>query len=77
MLWGCSFMDKKLLIGGIVAAALIIGGVGFFVMKGSAPPAPPAEQVVPASQISQTERAPDAGGAGGMNTGTSNELPNK
>jgi hypothetical protein len=65
-------MDKKLLIGSIVAAILILGGVGFAVMKGSATAAPPAEQVVPTAQISQTERAPDTGGV--TNTSTSNEL---
>ena len=63
-------MDKKLLIGGIIAAILVLGGVGFAVMKGSAPPAPVAEQVVPASQISQSERAPDTSGVNTTNTST-------
>jgi hypothetical protein len=67
-------MDKKLLIGGLIAAALVIGGVGFAVMKGSAPPAPQAEQVVPAGQVSSTERAPDSGGVN-TTTSTSNERP--
>ena len=63
-------MDKKLLIGGIIAAILVLGGVGFAVMKGSATNAPVAEQVVPASQISQSERAPDASGVNTTNTST-------
>jgi len=56
-------MDNKLVIGGIVAALLLIGGIGYAVMSQKNTP-PPVSQVVPPSQL-QNELAPssNAGGA--------------
>jgi len=60
-------MDNKLIVGGIVAALLVLGGVGYAVMTRQNAP-PPPEQVVPANQLTnelppQTNKGASSDGA--------------
>ncbi len=55
-------MDKKLLIGGVVAAILVLGGVAYAVSKGGPAPVAPESIVRPAEQLRDEMPKGDNGG---------------